>query len=68
MLIGSGLTIPSTTGINAVLRLYRGSVELLSYFVCSSSFTHPISRAFIGNPPFPLNYEPLWGYFNSSRG
>ena len=68
MLIGSGLSILSTTGINAVLRLYRGFRGSPIYFVCSSSSTHPISRAFIGNPPFPLNYEPLWGYFNSSRG
>ncbi len=67
MLIGSGLTILSTTDTNAVLRLCCGSVDLLYYFVCSSSFTHPISRAFTGNPPFPLNSEPSPVYFNSSE-
>ena len=40
---------------------------ILYYFACSSSFTHPISRAFIGNPPFPLKSQPLCGYIKSSR-
>ena len=68
MLIGSGLIIVSTTEINAILRPYCGFVDPRFYFVCSSSITHPISRAFTGNPPFPLNYEPSSAYFNSSRG
>ena len=67
MLIGSLLNILSTTDENAVLRSICGYCGSAVLFRLLLLFTHPISRAFIGNPLFPLNYESLLVYFNRSR-
>ena len=51
----------------AVLRVIYGVLELVNFCPGSSFFHHPISRAFSGNPLFPLATERSSAYLTGSR-
>jgi len=53
---------------NAALSVIPAVSELVLTCPGSSSFVHPISRAFTGNPLFPLTPESNRPYFKHSRG
>ena len=53
---------------NAALSVIPAVSELVPTCPSSSSYFHPISRAFTGNPPFPLTPESNVPYFKHSRG
>ncbi len=53
---------------NAILSVIPAESELENVSTCSSCYVHPISRAFSGNPLFPLALERHIRYLKVSRG
>ena len=58
-----------------ITRLSKRYTERVLVSLCSAFYSnslllsyHPVSRAFIGNPLFPLNSEWYEAYFKGSRG